>query len=362
MTENPRLRFFKYEEVLGIETILFSEFQSPLRNRGEDIEPDILRTDRNVCPTKKMQVSKINSAAADNEGIIAYSLPDMLRIVSELTKFRITVLVSFTTGLGYILAADHISYGVFNVIGGIFLLACASSVLNHMQEYKTDALMTRTMYRPIPSGRVKPRTVLFFAIALLAAGSLWLGLATNMLTLGVGLTTFVWYNAVYTPLKKKSAFAIIPGSLVGALPPIAGWTAAGGNITDPRIMVIAAYLFIWQIPHFWLLLMLYGKDYEKGGFPVLTQVFSDEQLKRITFMWLIANVLFAMLIPVFGIVNYSLSLGLIVAISLWMVYVSAKFYKSSGERISVRNTFISINFYTLLLITILAADKLIKVF
>ena len=309
-----------------------------------------------------MAQSKINTAIHSSERENAHSLSKVIKIVSELTKFRITVLVSFTTGLGYVLASDKMGWGLLNVIGGIFLLACASSVLNHYQEYQTDALMPRTMNRPIPSGRVKPETVLYFAIALLVAGSVYLALATNFLTLTVGLATFFWYNAVYTPLKKKSAFAIVPGSLVGALPPVAGWVAAGGTITDPRILIIAAYLFIWQIPHFWLLLMLYGKDYEKGGFPVLTQVFSQTQLKRITFMWLIANVMFAMLIPLFGIVNYSFTLALITALSAWMIYVSVKFFRSGAERKQIRDTFISINFYTLLLITILTADKLIRVF
>lgn len=309
-----------------------------------------------------MEAKRINTAILTSERGNTHSLSKVIKIVSELTKFRITVLVSFTTGLGYVLAADKMGWGLLNVIAGIFLLACASSVLNHYQEYDTDALMPRTMNRPIPSGRVKPQTVLYFAMALLAGGAIYLALATNFLTLTVGLATFFWYNAVYTPLKKKSAFAIIPGSLVGALPPVAGWVAAGGNIADPKILIIAAYFFIWQIPHFWLLLMLYGQDYEKGGFPVLTQVFSHSQLKRITFMWLIANVMFAMFIPMFGIVNYSFTLALITALSGWMIYVSVKFIRSGAERKQIRDTFISINFYTLLLITILTADKLIRVF
>lgn len=309
-----------------------------------------------------METGKINTGIISSHAEGVFSFSKALKIVSELTKFRITALVSFTTGLGYVLAAERIGFGIFNVIGGIFLLACASSVLNHYQEYDTDAMMKRTMSRPIPSGKVKPSTVFLFAIALLISGSVFLALTTNFLTLTVGLVTFFWYNAVYTPLKKKSAFAIIPGSLVGALPPVAGWVAAGGNIGDPRILIIAAYLFIWQIPHFWLLLMLYGEDYEKGGFPVLTQVFSLSQLKRITFMWLIANVMFAMLIPMFSIINYNFTLLLLVAISAWMIWVSVKFYRTEGERKQIRDTFIGINFYTLLLITILIADKLIKVF
>lgn len=143
----------------------------------------------------------------------------------------------------------------------------------------------------------------------------------------VGIFTFFWYNGVYTPLKRKTAFAIIPGALVGALPPVAGWTAAGGDLLDGRIIMIAAYFFIWQIPHFWLLLMLYGNDYEKGGFPTLNRVFSPEQLKRITVMWLIGNVMTAMMIPLFLYINYMASFIGLCLISVWMIYVTMKFLK-----------------------------------
>jgi protoheme IX farnesyltransferase len=285
-----------------------------------------------------------------------------MKILSELTKFRITVLVSFTTGLGYILAADVIGYTLFYAIGGIFLLASASSALNHWQEQKTDALMDRTRYRPIPSGRLEPNAALWITFGLLISGSALLLITTNIEAFAVGIFTFLWYNFVYTPLKRKTAFAIIPGALVGALPPVAGWAAAGGGLFDAGILAVAAYFFIWQIPHFWLLLMLYGSDYEKGGFPTLNKVFSEAQLKRITFTWLIGNVIAAMVIPMFIHINFAASFYLFAAVSVWMLWVSLKFLLSRTERKDIRNTFIAINFYTLLLITILSADKLIKVF
>lgn len=285
-----------------------------------------------------------------------------MKIFQELTKFRITALVSFTTGLGYILAASEITFTLFYVIAGIFLLAAASSSLNHWQEKDTDALMERTRFRPIPSGRIEPNSALWLSMGLLASGTILLLVTTNLAATAVGVFTFLWYNGVYTPLKKKSAFAIIPGALVGALPPVAGWAAAGGNILSEGILMTAFYFFIWQIPHFWLLLMLYGKDYEKGGFPTLNKVFSPGQLKRITFVWLIGNVITAMLLPLFLQIHYSASFYLLTAVSIWMLYVSVRFVTGTSGRIEIRNTFIAINFYTLLLITILSIDKLIKVF
>jgi len=287
-------------------------------------------------------------------------MAERLSVLLEVIKFKITILVSFTTGLGYILAANEISVRMFYAIAGIFLLACSASALNHYQERGTDALMKRTRQRPIPSGRIEPSSVLWISFILLLTGSIVLFSGTNLAALVTGYVTFIWYNAVYTPLKKKTAWAIIPGSLVGALPPVAGWLAAGGYLFDIRIMVIALYFFVWQIPHFWLLLILYSEDYERAGFPILTNIFSQVQLKRITAVWLVSTVLIALFIPMFGIINYGVTSIVLLAVSAWMMYSSLRFFFSGGERKLVVSSFLRINFYTLLLITVLSVDKFIS--
>jgi len=289
-------------------------------------------------------------------------LSEAIRILSELIKFRITVLVSLTTGLGYILGAKDITFTLFAVIMGIFLLACSSSALNHWQERNTDALMDRTRFRPIPSGRIEPRSTLIISFLLLLCGSAVLIIFTNVTALLVGLTNFLWYNAVYTPLKRKSAFAIMPGAVVGALPPLAGWAAAGAGIFDYRIIIVAAYMFIWQIPHFWLLLLMYGDDYQKGGFPTLNKFFNNEQLKRITFIWLLATVLIALLVPMFLYIYNPFTIPIIIIVSAIMAAAAFRFMFTGLSKKSIMNSFMAINFYTLILISILSIDKLIKVF
>ena len=79
----------------------------------------------------------------------------------------------------------------------------------------------------------------------------------------LGFLTVIWYNIVYTYLKRISSLAVIPGSLIGALPPLVGWASSGSSIFSPRPLGIALFFFIWQIPHFWLLLLNFGGDYEK---------------------------------------------------------------------------------------------------
>ncbi len=154
---------------------------------------------------KRSSVHIGNTKSAAIPAIEAWSFAEMMKVFTDLTKFRITALVSFTTGLGYILAANELSFTMFYVIAGIFLLAAASSSLNHWQEQKTDALMERTKLRPIPSGRIEPASAVYVSLGLLISGSVLLLAATNFTTFAVGLFTFFWYNGVYTPLKRKTA-------------------------------------------------------------------------------------------------------------------------------------------------------------
>ncbi|MFZ1321812.1 MAG: protoheme IX farnesyltransferase [Ignavibacteria bacterium] len=280
----------------------------------------------------------------------------------ELTKIRITILVALTTSLGYILALNDLSsFSLYPVIG-IFLLACGAAAMNHYQERGTDILMDRTKGRPIPSGSVSALFVITVSIAFLLAGSAVLFFKSSLLTLYIGLFTFFWYNGIYTPLKKVMALAIIPGSLVGALPPMAGWAAAGGSLTDDKILLIGAYFFIWQIPHFWILLLVYGKDYDKGGFPTLTNMLSQRQLIKITFTWILLTIAVALSINFFGILNYYFSNALLTILCLWMFARSIKFLDMTGDKKSFKEMFISINIFTLLIITILSVDKLVKLF
>lgn len=270
--------------------------------------------------------------------------------------------MAFTTALGYILALQNFqAFSLYPVLG-IFLLSCGAAAMNHYQERSTDLLMDRTRNRPLPSGTITPGKVLMISICLLLSGSIVLLLKTNLLTLEIGLFTFAWYNLVYTPLKKLTPWAIIPGSLVGALPPIAGWVAAGGYLLDPKILLIASYFFVWQIPHFWLLLLVYGKDYDKGGFPTLTNIFSKTQLIRITFSWLLLTIAIALSINFFGILNFYASNIFLILASGWIILQSFRFLKTTGDKKEAKNMFIRINIFTLLIITSLSLDKLIELF
>jgi protoheme IX farnesyltransferase len=220
-------------------------------------------------------------------------------------------------------------------------------------------MMDRTKNRPIPSGRIKSNDALAISLILILLGSLVLIIGSNLIAFSLGLLDLVWYNFVYTLLKRKTSFAIVPGSLVGAIPPIIGWVAGGGVLFDPQILAIASFFFIWQIPHFWLLLLVMDKDYHQAGFPTLTQVFSRNQLSRITFIWIISTAVTGFLITLFGLVtDIWISLALFIS-SLWLTWKAFKLLADSEDFSVFRSTFGYINYFALFVVFLISIDKLI---
>ena len=170
--------------------------------------------------------------------------------------------------------------------------------------------------------------------------------------------TLFSYNLVYTPLKKFTAFAVIPGSLVGALPPVIGWAGAGGDLFTQDILLVSMFFFIGQIPHFWLLLLMFGDQYKLAGLPSLNQVFNEEQIKRITFTWVLTT-LAAGLLVIFFVVKSQLIMFLLLLYSLYLLY-SLSVAVFSVDKFRVRPAFFRLNMLYLFMMFLLIADSLLR--
>lgn len=287
-------------------------------------------------------------------------MKNKIEILLELTKFRITFFVTVTAVFGFVSNTGNINASLITPALGILLLACSSAVLNHIQERTTDAIMERTKQRPIPSGRISAASALWIFTILFLIGSGLLFFFSGWIALMLGLLNLLWYNAIYTPLKKKTALAIIPGSLVGAIPPMIGWVASGGYIFDPAILMIAFFFFIWQIPHFWLLLLMLNKEYESAGFPTLTKIFSQAQLSRITFVWIAATAVSAIIIPLYGLTQFTFINVLLLVAGIWLTFRAVKLITGRGTRIEVLPAFRQINIFALIVILLISLDKLLS--
>jgi protoheme IX farnesyltransferase len=155
-----------------------------------------------------------------------------------------------------------------NTLVGTALVAAGTNALNQYVEREHDGKMRRTRLRPLPDGRISPRTALLFSSAISIIGTVYLALAVNWLTAALGAFTLTSYIFVYTPLKRVSTICTLIGAIPGAVPPLMGWTAATGHLALPGWIAFAV-VFLWQLPHFMAISWIYREDYGRAGFAML---------------------------------------------------------------------------------------------
>lgn len=282
-----------------------------------------------------------------------------LKLLAELSKVKITFAVALTTIAGYVLAQGEFTMAILLPTIGIFILACGSSALNHYQDSDRDALMERTRKRPIPSGKIGKGSALLLALIMSLIGLLMIYAGAGFEGMQLGLLALIWYNAIYTPMKRKTAYAVIPGSVIGAIPPLVGWVAGGGELLSVQAGILAFFFFIWQVPHFWLLMLKYGDEYVKAGYPSITQQYDEKHIRYLTFLWTFATAVTALMLPLFGLVHSPLATLVIIFSVFWLIAVFSGLLRSS----KVFNPFfyfMRINYFVLLMIIVLSIDPFVK--
>lgn len=207
---------------------------------------------------------------------------DRARAYFELTKPGIARLSVLTATAGYYMAAPGPIDAVrlVHLVVGTLLAASGTNALNQYAEREVDARMRRTRVRPLPSGRLRPGEALRFSWGTALVGLVYLAAFVNVLTALVVAASTVSYVFVYTPLKRKTSLATLIGAIPGALPILAGWTAAGTGVSTVAWSLFWI-LFLWQLPHFLALAWLFREDYREGGLAMLSVFDPDgEQTSR----------------------------------------------------------------------------------
>lgn len=276
----------------------------------------------------------------------------------ELTKARISIASTLTAATGYLAVRGRADLGLLGTLAGTLMLAMAASTLNEVQERDLDAQMPRTRLRPIPRGAVSPFTALMLAGLLATMGFGVLLASGGWAAALLGLLALVWYNGLYTPLKRVSAFAVVPGSVIGALPPAIGWAAAGGALGDPAILALAFLFFVWQVPHFWLLALLHHEGYAQGGFPTLLNRFTEAQVRRLIFTWTCGTVAAGALLPMLRTTAGLPSMALLGAAGFWLVLRFTRLLGGEASPSRLRRAFMDINLYALVVMAAVVLDAL----
>jgi protoheme IX farnesyltransferase len=285
---------------------------------------------------------------------------EKLKNYLELAKLKIMLPVSFTGFTGYFIFDPHLSCKIILITLGILLMSVAASVLNQVQEADIDSMMDRTRDRPIPSRKIRTTEAILFFFFNLTAGTAIIYILGNLSAALVGLFTLFWYNAVYTYSKRLTAFAVVPGALTGALPPLIGWVAAGGGLSDKPIIFIGFLLFTGQIPHFWLLILRYGEEYKTAGLPVLTNNFSYTQIKRLTFTWVVTSVIAVIFLCYFEIASNPIIIGILILASALLIAEFSKLLMKSGENSGYKKYSIVLDLFYFLVLILLILDRIIK--
>lgn len=275
----------------------------------------------------------------------------------ELTKARLVTLVLVTTAVGFVLASrPAIAWSGFAwTLLGTALAAAGVMSLNQGVEWRRDALMERTRLRPVPSGAVSPKQAVAFGAMVSAAGIAVLALRVNALTAWLGLAVVVLYVAVYTPLKTRSSLCTLAGAVCGAIPPMMGWTGAAGRL-EFGAWVLAALLFLWQIPHFLALAWMYREDYERGGFRMMPSIDpSGSMTGRTTVLYCLALLPIGIVAKLAGLSGWLAAIGSL-ACGTMLLLLGVQLARAHSQ-LSARRLFLGTLAYLPLLLALMVVDR-----
>lgn len=263
--------------------------------------------------------------------------------VGELCKVKLSGLVVASGVVGFAMAPDA-GFTLANIAAftgmttGTALCVFSANSFNQWLEVPFDAQMKRTRNRPLVRGALRPIHAVGMASAFGIGGASILYATTNPLTTLLGVGNIVLYAGVYTYMKRQSIWNTWAGSVVGAIPPMMGWTAVTGSM-DPGGWLLAATLFAWQFPHFNALSWNLRGDYSRAGYRMMSVV--DSKLcKRVALRYSAAMIPIAIAFPYFDLTSWWLAIDA-TALNGFLTYRAWKFYKDDeqGSEQSARRLF-----------------------
>jgi heme o synthase len=290
-----------------------------------------------------------------------------------LIKPSLSIMVVFSSVISYLLAPNVVEYNWLMIVllftGGMLVTGGANAI-NQVVEKDTDALMKRTLSRPVAAGRMSVSEGWTFAIVCGLAGVLILGFFFNWLSAALAAFSMFLYGFVYTPLKKVNAISVFVGAFPGALPCLIGWVA-GTNLFMPYEQMVVdgkvysnvggwilfGLQFLWQFPHFWAIAWVAHSDYAKAGFKLLP---SEKGPTKFTAL---QTIIYSMLLLPVGVLPYlvgmsgKVSLVIVIIMNLFLLIQCIRLYQQNDAKAARRVMFSSYLHLPVVLLALLG-DKL----
>ncbi|XP_064127879.1 protoheme IX farnesyltransferase, mitochondrial isoform X2 [Loxodonta africana] len=272
-------------------------------------------------------------------------------ILARLSKIKLTALVVSTTSAGFALAPGPFDLPCFLLtVAGTGLASCAANSINQFFEVPFDSNMNRTKNRPLVRGQISPLLAVSFATCCAVPGVALLACGVNPLTGALGAFNIFLYACCYTPLKRVSIANTWVGAVVGAIPPVMGWTAATGSL-NAGAFLLGGILYSWQFPHFNALSWGLREDYSRGGYCMMA-VTHPALCRRVALRHCLALVGLSAAAPVLDVTTWAFPV-VSLPINLYICYLGFRFYTQADRRSSRRLFFCSLWHLPLLLLLML---------
>jgi len=286
-------------------------------------------------------------------------LINKLKDYTQLIKPSLSIMVVFSSVIGYLLAPKVVEYDwkmiVLLFVAGLLVTGSANAI-NQVVEKDTDAMMKRTAKRPVAAGRMTAAEGWAFAVITGMVGVFMLGNSFNWLSAGIALLSLFLYAFIYTPLKKVSSISVLVGAVPGALPCVIGW-AAGNDALSTGGWVLFLLQFMWQFPHFWAIAWIAHNDYAKAGFKLLPSELGPTKYTAIQ------TIIYSLLLIPVGVIPYfigvsgTISLVIVALANVFMVWRCVQLYRNMDVS-SARRVMFSSYIYLPIVLLALLADKL----
>nr|CAB3233035.1 protoheme IX farnesyltransferase, mitochondrial [Phallusia mammillata] len=286
--------------------------------------------------------------------LLKFELTKLPGVYASLSKWYLTLFVVMTADAGYCLAPVQFHHFTFFLATiGTGLCSCCANSLNQIAEVPYDAQMDRTRNRPLVRGVITPLHALGFSVFSGVSGVACLYYGTNLLTALLGLSNIFLYAAVYTPLKRRHWFNTWAGAVVGAIPPLMGWTAATGRI-DTGAFIFAGILYAWQFPHFYALAWRRRGDYARGSYHMLP-LSHPGATRYVVLSHSLALWGLCVASPFTGVTSL-LFIPMSAPMNAWLTYSSLKFFRQKNSK-SAQTLYRTSLYYILLLSIAICVDR-----
>lgn len=266
----------------------------------------------------------------------------------QLAKVPLCLLIGCSACFGAILAESNGPLNVIYIGLSVFLLAMGGATINSAQEADTDGEMYRTAQRPLVRQVVSREYALCLAVTLIGIALIMLsGVEQPVISVCLGVFALILYNVVYTPLKQITILAIFPGAVCGAIPPLIGYVAASGLPFSYTSLLLFMLLFLWQVPHFCLVLLRHKADYLRSNRPTFIKVWSERGVRQLSCVWICGLALVMMLFSVTGGISSPVLKILVIVNASLMVMIAGYNLILRGSP-SYRLLFLSLNIMLLI--------------